>query len=195
MSTTSDRIWIEGLRHDLGALRSNWLWFVLLGVALIIVGFIALGALGIATLATALVLGALLLVSGVFETVGAFWSRGWSGFFLSLLSGVLSVIVGLMFLRAPLDAVVVLTLLLACLLLVSGLFRIIAALIHRFPTWGWSLASGAIDLLLGLLIWQGWPESALWVLGLFMGISMVFRGVNWIALGMTLRNLPQSSAG
>ena len=76
------------------------------------------------------------VVGGVAEIVGGFWSRGWSGFFLHLLSGVLSAVVGVLFLRAPLDAVLALTLLLACLLMVGGIFKIIAALSHRFTAWG-----------------------------------------------------------
>jgi uncharacterized membrane protein HdeD (DUF308 family) len=190
MSTTDERPVVEELRQELTAFRRNWLWFVLLGVALIVVGFIALGSLVIASLATAVVIGALLVVGGAAETLGAFWSRGWNGFFLHLLSGVLSIVVGVLFLRAPLDALLALALLLACLLMVGGIFKIVAALSYRFEGWGWPLVSGVIDLILGVLIWQEWPASALWVIGLFVGISLVFRGFNWIGLGMALRTQP-----
>ncbi len=194
MSTTYERPPVIELQHELRALRGNWLWFVLLGAALIVLGCIALGAPLIATLATAVVIGTLLFVSGVAESIGAFWSRGWSGFFLHLLSGLLSIIVGLLFLRAPVDAVLALTLLLACLLMVGGIFKIVAALNYRFALWGWQLASGVIDLMLGVLIWLEWPASGLWVIGLFVGISLLFRGFNWIALGLALRTLPPSGA-
>ena len=50
---------------------------------------------------------------------------------------------------------------------------------------------GIIDLVLGVMIWQEWPASALWVVGLFIGINLVFRGINWIALGLALRSLPR----
>jgi uncharacterized membrane protein HdeD (DUF308 family) len=135
-------------------------------------------------------LGGLILMSGAAEAVGAFWCRRWSGFFLHLLSGVLSVVVGMLFLRAPLDAVLTLTLLLACLLMVGGIFKIVAALSYRFGAWGWPLVGGVIDLILGVLIWLEWPASALWVIGLFVGISLLFRGLNWIGLGLALRTLP-----
>ena len=130
----------------------------------------------------------LLLAAGLAEAVGAFWCRGWSGVFLHLLSGVLSIVVGGLFLGAPVDAALALTLLLACLLTVGGVFKITAALSYRFEAWGWPLVSGIIDLILGVLIWMEWPASALWVLGLFVGISLVFRGFNWIGLGVTLRS-------
>jgi uncharacterized membrane protein HdeD (DUF308 family) len=190
MSTTDERPVIEELPRELAAFRLNWLWFVVLGGALIVVGFIALGSLVLASLATAVAIGVLLLVGGVAETVGAFWSRGWGGFLLHLLSGVLSIVVGVLCLKVPVDALLALTLLVACLLMVGGIFKIVAALSHRFEAWGWPLASGIIDLALGVLIWLEWPASALWVLGLFVGISLVFRGFNWIGLGMALRVQP-----
>ena len=192
MSTTYERPPVAELRHELRALRGHWLWFVLLGVALIVLGFIALGSVLTATLATALAIGALLVVGGVAETVGAFWSRGWSGIFLHLLSGVLSIVVGVLFLRAPVGVLVILTLLLACLLMVNGIFKVVAALSYRFAGWGWPLVSGVIDLILGVMIWLEWPASALWVIGLFVGISLLFRGANWIGLGLALRALPPS---
>jgi uncharacterized membrane protein HdeD (DUF308 family) len=112
---------------------------------------------------------------------------GWSGYFLHLLSGLLSIVVGVMCLRAPVDALLGLTLLMACLLMTGGVFKIIVACVYRFEAWGWPLLSGIIDLALGVLICMEWPVSALWVLGLFVGISLVFRGFNWIGLGVALR--------
>src|SRR5207253_7419236 len=109
-----------------------------------------------------------------------------------LLSGLLSLVVGVLFLRAPLDALLALTLLLACLLTVGGIFKIVAALTYRFAAWGWPLVSGLIDLILGVMIWLEWPASALWVIGLFVGISLVFRGFNWVGLGLSLRMLPRA---
>src|SRR6516225_8172068 len=186
VSTALERPLVTELRHGLDALRGNWFWFVLLGIALIVLGFVALGSVVIASLATAVTIGMLILIGGIGETIGAFWCRGWSGFFLHLLSGVLSIVVGLLFLRAPLNALLALTLLLACFLMVGGIFKVVAALAYRFGAWGWALAGGIIDLILGVLIWQEWPESALWVIGMFLGINLVFRGVNWIALGLAL---------
>ena len=184
--------WIE-VRHELSSLGSNWGWFVALGVILIVLGFFALSAVVVASLATALFIGWLMLIGGLIEVGGSFWSRRWSGFFLHLLSGILSVIVGLFFVRAPIGALLALTLLLACLLMVAGLFRIIAALTYRFSCWGWPLLSGIIDVILGVMIWQEWPASALWVIGLFLGINLIFRGFNWIALGLALRTMPRSA--
>ena len=91
---------VAAIRHELAALRGNWLWFVILGIALVVLGVVALGSVVIASLATAVVIGALILLGGLGETVGASGCRGWSGFFFHLLSGVLSIVIGLLFLRA-----------------------------------------------------------------------------------------------
>jgi uncharacterized membrane protein HdeD (DUF308 family) len=179
------------LRHELDALRGNWFWFVILGVSLVVLGTVALGSVVITSLAAAAAIGVLLLLGGAAEAVGAFWCRGWSGFFLELLSGVLSIVVGLLFLRAPTGALAALTLLLACFLMVGGFFKIVTAVVYRFAAWGWSLAGGIIDVVLGQMIWAEWPASALWVIGLFVGINLLFRGFNWIALGLALRSLPR----
>jgi len=193
MVTAYERLAFAELRRELTAYRRNWLWFVVLGAPLVVAGCAALGSLAVASLTTAAAIGALLLAGGVAETLGAFWSWGWKGYFLHLLSGVLSVVVGGLFLRAPLGALLALTLLLACLLMMGGVFKIVAALSHRFAAWTWPLVSGVIDLILGVMIWLEWPESALWVIGLFVGISLIFRGCNWIGLGLALRTPPPTS--
>jgi uncharacterized membrane protein HdeD (DUF308 family) len=191
MDTPIERPLVAVMRHDLEALRGNWLWFVILGIALAILGTVALGSVAIASLATAVVIGALIFAGGLGETLGAFWCRGWSGFFFHLLSGVLSIVVGVMFFRAPVDALLVLTLLVACYLMVQGIFKIVAAVSFRFAAWGWPLFSGIVDVILGLMIWQQWPASAFWVIGLFVGINLILRGFNWIGLGLAFRSIPR----
>ena len=194
MSTTYERPPLGELRRELNGLRGNRLWVVLLGVALIVLGLIALGSVGIATLATALAIGALLVGGGVAEVVGAFWNRDWGGFFLYLLSGVLSVVVGVLFLWAPVSAVLALTLPLAWLLPVGGIVKVVPALGNHLAARGWPMVSGVIDVFLGVLIWLTWPASALWVIGLFVGISLLFRGLSWVALGLALRTPPSETA-
>ncbi len=165
---------------------------MVLGVGLVVLGTFALGSVVVASLATAVVLGALIFAAGLGETVGAFWCRGWSGFFLHLLSGVLSVVIGVLFLRAPGDALLGLTLLVACFLMVGGIFKIVAVISHRFASWFWPLVSGVVDVVLGVMIWQEWPASAFWVIGLFVGINLIFRGFNWVGLGLALRSMPSA---
>jgi len=190
MSTPAEvRLARRILRHELDAIKGNWGWILALGIVLIVVGSIAVLLPILTSFASAVAFGALLLVGGLFQLVGAFWTRDWSGFFLSLLMGVLWVVVGVLFLRHPGEALLAMTLFLACALMVGGLFRIIGSLSYRFPHWGWTLLGGAINLLLGILIWQQWPEVALWVIGLFVGIDMIFTGWTWVILSLGVKNL------
>lgn len=156
-------------------------------------GTISLGAVVIASLATAVAIGCLMLFGGAAETVGAFFTHRWSGFFFHVLSGILSLVVGFLFLRAPVDALLVLTMLLACLLMVSGIFKIVAASSYRFSAWGWPLVGGIIDLILGIMICVQWPTSAFWMIGMFLGINLMFRRFNWIGLGMALHTLQRGA--
>jgi uncharacterized membrane protein HdeD (DUF308 family) len=82
-----------------------------------------------------------------------------------------------------------LTLILAVFFMVSGAFRILVALLMRFPEWRWLLLNGLITLLLGLLIWKQWPLSGLWVIGLFIGFELIYTGVSWVLLSLAARRL------
>jgi uncharacterized membrane protein HdeD (DUF308 family) len=188
MSTPAEvRLARRVLRHELEAIRANWVWFLALGIILIVIGTIAVGMPFVASLATAVTFGALLLVGGIAQLAGAFWTRDWSGFFLNLLMGVLYVVLGLFFVRDPGDALLAMTLLLACMLMVGGLFRIIGSVMYQFPHWGWTLVGGIINLILGIMIWQQWPVSGLWVIGLFVGIDLIFTGWTWVMLALAVR--------
>jgi uncharacterized membrane protein HdeD (DUF308 family) len=172
----------------LAALRRNWGWFVVLGIALVLVGLIAISATFITALAVVWVLGVLLLVGGILEVVNAVQARGWRGVVLHLLTAILYLIVGVFLVRHTGAGVAALTLFLAVALLIGGAFRIVMALLERFPGWGWVLLNGVISFILGLLIWQGWPESKEWVIGLFFGIEMLFSGWSWVMLGVAVRS-------
>ncbi len=103
--------------------------------------------------------------------------------------GVLYVVMGVMFFRHPGEALIAVTLLLACAFIVGGLFRIIGSLMYRFPYWGWTLAGGAINLLLGIYIYSQWPFDSFIIPGLFVGIDLIFTGWTWIVLALAIKNL------
>jgi uncharacterized membrane protein HdeD (DUF308 family) len=196
MSTSAEvRLARRVLRHELEAIRGNWGWLLALGIVLVVVGTGAVAAPFIASLASAVAFGVLLLMGGIAQLVGAFWTRDWSGFFLTLLMGVVYAVLGVLFLRAPGDALLAMTLLLACGLMVGGLFRIIGSLMFQFPHWGWTLAGGVINLLLGTYIYSQWPLDSFIVIGLFVGIDLIFTGWTWVMLAFAVKNLkPLTSA-
>jgi uncharacterized membrane protein HdeD (DUF308 family) len=180
------------IQENRKALRDSWFWFVLLGIGLIVLGLAILSYTGMvwATVATALFFGCFMAVAGIFYIVGAFFTRGWGGFFLSLLAGVLYLAAGVILIDHPVEAAILYTLLLAVFFFVEGLFRIIAALTGRFHHWGWVLANGIVTLLLGILIWRQWPLSGLYVVGLFLGINLLMSGASYVSLGLAARKLP-----
>jgi uncharacterized membrane protein HdeD (DUF308 family) len=189
MSTPAEvRLARRVMRHELEAIQGHWAWILALGIILIVVGTVAVSMPLWATLTTALAFGILLLMGGIAQLIGAFWTREWSGFFLVLLMGILYLVLGVMFLRHPGEALVAMTLLLTCGLMVSGLFRIIGSLIYRFPHWGWTLVGGVINLLLGIYIYSQWPLDSFFVLGLFVGIDLIFTGWTWVMLSLAVKD-------
>ena len=187
MSTTFSEPLVVEPQDERPTLGRHWWLYVALGLLSVVVGFLAIGSKFIATLLSVRVFGWLLLIAGISEVVHAIMVRRLRGFALHLLAATLYLLGGLFMLEDPARAALVLTLLLAATFLVGGFLRVVFALVVRFPAWPWVLLNGAVDLLLGLLIWNDWPESSLWVIGLFVGIDLILHGVGWIMLGFGVR--------
>jgi len=179
---------------DVTALKGKWGWILALGIVEIILGTIAMGAPVFVTLVSAVFFGWLLLFGGILSAVHAFWRKQWKGFFLDLVVGVLYAVAGFMVIANPAEAAVTLTLLVAMFLLMSGIFRIVVALTGHLRHWGWVLLNGVITAGLGVLIWKQWPLSGLWVIGLFIGIDMIFYGWSLVMLSMMVKS-PRQPAG
>jgi uncharacterized membrane protein HdeD (DUF308 family) len=185
--------------HSSSSLVAEWQrhsgWMIALGVALTILGVLAIGA---ATLTTALsmkVLGWMLLLGGVVQIVHAFSAPRWRGVVLSLLEGIVYGVVGALIAARPLESAAVATLLLGGFLMISGLFRILVVpTFLRARNWGWVMASGIVSFLLGLAIWAQWSVSGVWVLGAFVGIEMIGWGISMIMLGVALRDVDATEA-
>lgn len=179
----------QGSRHELAALQPEWHWLLVLGVALITLGTVAIGSSFFVSMVTVVMFGILLLLGGIVQIVNSFWIGKWSGFLMHLLLAIFYIVVGVLMIDSPLESAVALTLMVAAFLVVGGLFRIIAAMVLRFPNWGWALLNGLITLMLGILINKQWPASGLWVIGLFVGIEMILNGWTWVMLALVVRGL------
>ncbi len=198
---------IDEVQNELVRFKKEWWCFLLLGFTLIICGAIAIVFPFFSSTVVVIVIGAALIVGGVSLIISSFWAGRWSGFFLQLLVGVFYTVAGFTVIDAPLRSVVVFTLLLAAFFIVIGIIRIVTALVDRYPMWGWSLLNGAITLLLGVIIYRNCKpsriaeamtegdiaalaDSWLWVIGLLVGIDLIFNGWNWVMLGMSINRLP-----
>jgi uncharacterized membrane protein HdeD (DUF308 family) len=171
-------------------LRRRWGWLMTLGILMVVLGTIALIIMPAATIGTVLVLGWLLVVSGIIEAVHAFRVRKWGGIFLHLIGGILGVLVGLLIVTHPVAGALAWTLLFASFFTVIGIFRLVAAIRLKFPNWGWAVFDGAVTLLLGVLLWAQWPWSGFWFLGFAVGFSLLLRGWSYVMFAIALRSLP-----
>lgn len=178
---------LGSFRHELETLRKEWWAILLLGIVLIVCGTVAIAVSPLTSVVTVAMFGVLLLVGGVLQLVGAFWAGKWSGFLLSLLVGLLYIVNGAIIFHNPMSSTVVLTLLLASMLIFVGIFRIVASLTMGFHQWGWPLVNGVISLLLGVMIYKQWPSDAVWLIGTFVGIELIFNGWTWVMIAFGLR--------
>lgn len=170
-------------------LRRNWGWLLALGIVWIVLGSLAIVMPFAATLALELVLGAIFAVGGIAQVVQAFRCRGWRGLALHVAGGILALVLGGLLLFFPLEGVLTLTLFLSAFFIVEGSVKVVSALQHRsFPHWGWVLFSGLLGITIGVLIWLGWPSSAVWALGLLVGIELIFSGWSMVMLAISARS-------
>ena len=179
----------EEFRH----LKAHWWWFLLLGILLAVSGTAALifpALTAVTSFAAIVILGVSLMVAGTAIIVASFWAGKWSGLLVQLLVGILYLVAGIAIAESPGKSAAILTLFLASMFIVAGAFRAVAALAVRFPHWGWSLLNGIVTLLCGVVIFRHFPESALWVIGVLVGVDMILHGWTWIMLSLAIRNIP-----
>jgi uncharacterized membrane protein HdeD (DUF308 family) len=166
-------------------LREYPLWLcLLLGFVFVIVGFVVLGDVVLATLISTFVIGISAIVAGAFEVVHAFWTKGWGGFIWQIILGLLYIAAGVLLVTQPVTGALVLTWVIGVIFLVSGVVRLVVG-VSRWSDMGWLLfLSGIFGIVAGLIVLTGWPESSLWVLGLLLGIDLIFHGVGWLVTAM-----------
>jgi uncharacterized membrane protein HdeD (DUF308 family) len=180
---------------DLDSVRRARGWFVALGIAFLILGALAILLPFAASLATTLVLGWLLVAGGFLQGVHAIQNRRWGHSGWALVGAAVEVIAGVLVIAFPIAGTLALTLILAAFLAAEGVIKIIRADQHRgMQAWGWLVFDGILSLVLGLMIALGWPSTAVWALGLLVGIDLAFSGSSLLmislASGRALRAMP-----
>jgi uncharacterized membrane protein HdeD (DUF308 family) len=164
-----------------------WRWCVGFGAGLAILGVIASANLIVAAIAASYAVGVLMFAGGILQLVHALSVRRRQRVALWTASGLLYLLAASIVLYEPLFAAGMLTLLLAAALAASGVMRIVHALAHRPRGWGWLCASGVLSTAVGFIIAIGWPISAVWMLGLFLAVDLLFQGVMLMLVGCALK--------
>jgi uncharacterized membrane protein HdeD (DUF308 family) len=183
----------SALPGTLDRIRARRPWFLILGIALVVLGVLALGDTIIVTLLSIVFLGWLLLASAILHAVQ--WLRGREErHFLDLVGFILDLILGLILLSNPAGGALAITLALAVFFLVGGLMRLFGAFSSETAHRTWAALDGAVEALLGILLWAHWPSSALWFVGFAIGVGLIFRGWSWIMLASLLRQPGVESA-
>jgi uncharacterized membrane protein HdeD (DUF308 family) len=177
------------------SLQAHWKLYLFEGVVLAVLGVIVFVIPPIAMMGISFLLGAVLLVSGLMGLITTFWARDAPGFWWSLLSAILGIVVGLMLLAMPVHGGFLLTVLLVAFFFVEGAVSIMFALEHRREMsgkWEWMLASGVIDLAMGVLgglIFIYLPRATAWEIGgLLVGINMMVGGAALIFMALYARD-------
>src|SRR6202790_4220691 len=173
------------------AVREHWKAFLIEAIRLVVLGLAAIIVPPLASLAVTIFLGWMFLISGIAGLALTFWARQMPGFWWSLLSAVLAIAAGIVLLAEPVQGTLTLTIVVGAYFLAEGVATIMYALEHRrelSQRWSWMLVAGLMDLLIAALIIAGLPGSAVWAVGLLVGINLLFGGASLIGVALAARN-------
>ena len=167
-------------------LQKHWRWLFALGATTLGLGALAIVIPFVAILTFEITIGTIFIVGGAAHALYSFWAREWGGFLFELLGGILYLLVGLMLLGNPGGGVLMLALLVAILLIMQGVVQLVLSFeLRPMFSWSWMFTSGIVALLLGILIWAPWPSTDFWLIGLFVGISLLFSGWSTVILALS----------
>jgi len=172
------------------ALHDHWRLLLIEGIVLVVLGSAAIVLPGIASIAFAVFLGWIFLIGGTVGLVATIAGRGAPGFWWALVSALVTIAAGVALVGWPIAGAISLTLVLTAFLLADGVLTILFAIEHRrmlSQRWGWMLVNGILDLVLAGIIYFALPQSAIWALGLIVGIDLVFGGWSLIAMALAAR--------
>jgi uncharacterized membrane protein HdeD (DUF308 family) len=164
-------------------------WVIFAGILLMVLGIAAIIYDRTAPMGSVFVLGWLLALAGAMEIVHAYQIRYSSRFFIYLLDGIFRAATGTFFMVYPGSGVSALTLVLSFYFIAGGLLRTLIALSVRYPSWGWTVASGVVAVALGVMLAMRWPTSALWFMAFAVGIDLIFSGWALLMLAGAVKQL------
>jgi uncharacterized membrane protein HdeD (DUF308 family) len=170
--------------------RKSWGWFFVVGILLTVLGVVCVGKAQTATAFSILALGWVLAISGVAWLLSSFYSFTWQGFFLHLLNGIIRGVTGYLLIRHPDAGAAGVTMLLAALFIIGGIFRGAGASVLRFPRWGLTVFSGLVSFVLGVYLLSTWPIASTYFIGVMIGVDLIFDGAALIGFATAIHSLP-----
>jgi uncharacterized membrane protein HdeD (DUF308 family) len=176
-------------------LGEQWQFLLGAGVILAILGVLAIVFPFVTGVAISVLFGALLIVGSILHFAQAFSGRGWSGFIVQILLGVLYAVAGISLMANPVVGLATLTILLVAFFVIDGILEIVMGIRLRGErNWVWPIVSGVISLALAYLIWTGFPSSAVWAVGLLVGVGLLTSGLQMILVAMGGRRAVEEAA-
>ncbi|MCU0526034.1 MAG: HdeD family acid-resistance protein [Elainella sp. Prado103] len=176
--------------------KKSMTWVIILSIGLMILGVLAILMPGLASAFFTSVMGWLAIISGVVMIVESFQSKPVRGFWLNLVVGIFYVIAGIYILFNVGAAMLALTFAFGILFIVEGIFTIIMAFTNRAGhRMAWLVAfNGVVTLILGIMVINRFPFSALWLIGLYVGIGLLMRGISLLVAALAVRRAVTSSS-
>jgi uncharacterized membrane protein HdeD (DUF308 family) len=174
----------------LDKVRKSWTWFLAAGILLTVLGVLCVGKAQTATTFSILALGWVLAISGVTWLISAFYAFTWQGFFLYLLNAIIRGVTGYLLIRHPDVGAEGVTMLLAALFIVGGIFRGVGASVIKFPRWGWTVFSGFVAFGLGVYLLTTWRTASTYLVGVVIGVDLIFDGAALIGFATAIHSLP-----
>lgn len=186
MSTISDAF-AAGLEQ----VRKSWGWFFVFGLLLTVLGAASVVKAQTATTFSIVALGWVLMISGVIWLTNSFYAFSWQGFFMYLLNAIIRGVTGYLLARHPDAGAQGVTMVLAALFIVGGLFRGIGASVIQFPRWGWTVFSGLVSFALGIYLLATWPAASTYFIGIVIGVDLIFDGASLVGFASAIQSLPK----
>jgi uncharacterized membrane protein HdeD (DUF308 family) len=171
-------------------IRKSWGWFFVFGILLTILGVLCVAKATTATTFSIVALGWVLAISGVLWLVSAFRAFSWHGFLLYMLNAIIRGVTGYLLIRHPDAGAAGVTMVIASLFIVGGLFRAVGASVMRFPRWGWTVFSGLVSVALGTYLFATWTATSTYFIGIAIGIDLIFDGAALIGFAGAIHSLP-----
>ena len=178
------------LASGIDEVRKSWLWFFACGIVLVVLGAACIVKSQTATTFSILVLGWVLAISGVVWLFGSFLTLNWGGFFVYLLNAIVRGVTGYLLISHPSAGAEGVTMVLAALFIVGGLFRIFGASAIQFPRWGWTVFAGLVSVGLGIYLLANWSTTSTYFIGIAIGTDLILDGASLLGFAGAIHSLP-----